>query len=134
MTRNFLFSIISWFFHGLLLCIFKISESIYTFISGILLSAAISIATSTINNNEICMAYNITLAMLFMFIASVLFMLLAVYLKSIQDIYSGYPADENDKLAWLSAIKTTKHAVVVLPIIFILSLSTMIASIVLIFL
>lgn len=133
MMLKFMFSMKYWFFHGLLLCIFKISESIYAFLSGILLSAAINIATSTINNNEISMAQNIRISMILMFIASILFMLLSVYLKPIQERYSGYPADDNDKLAWLSAINTTKHAVFVLPIVFVLSLSTMIVSIVLIF-
>lgn len=67
-----------------------VPESIFAFISGILLSTAINIATSQLPNNIFSILSKTTIISMFlMLLSSILFMLLGISVKPYQEIHAN---------------------------------------------
>jgi hypothetical protein len=120
------------------LSILHIPENILAFISGILLSAAINIATGIIGEDGISkLPINITISMLLMFVASILFMVLAVIVKPIQEYFNTkdesskkYIKKEMKSNPWYESVKDQRRVLtIVLPIILFITLLTSVLSI-----
>ena len=73
--------------------LFKMPENMLVFFSGIVLSAAINVATNGVTSSGFNWNYGgrVTVSMLLMFISSIFFMLMAIYLKPIQENYKAHP-------------------------------------------
>lgn len=120
------------------LSMLRIPESILAFISGILLSAAINIATGMIGEEGISqLPANITISMTLMFIACVLFMVLAVMVKPIQESFNTKDASSKKYIRetqksnpWYESIKDQNKALtIVLPLILFVTLLASVLSI-----
>lgn len=118
--------------------IFKMPENMLIFISGILLSTSINIATNKIGNNGIGWTYGwqVTISTILMFASSCCFTIMAVYLKPIQEKHKKeHPVviRIENKDIWYEDLKRTKGAIVVLSLLFVLTYVSFLVSGILLF-
>lgn len=108
-------------------------ESAFTFISGVLLSAAINIATSQLPSSIwVMLRCNTIISMFLMFAACIIFMWLGVSVKPHQEAHSRLcSTEEIDPRTqdWVSYLKG-KNVIKKWSILFFLSISTTIASLI----
>lgn len=127
------------FFRRVFFSIFKMPENMAIFISGILLSAAINIATSEIGDSGVDWSYGwrVTISTILMFISSCCFAILAVYVKPIQEKHKkDHPIliRMKNKDIWYDDIKEKNGARAVLSVLFVLTYITLLVSALLLFL
>ena len=67
--------------------LFRLNNTAFTFISGIFISAAINFYTSVSFSKEIVNSYFVYLSIVFMFVSSILWLILAVALQPLQDTF-----------------------------------------------
>ena len=118
--------------------IFKIPENMMTFISGILLSASISIVTGQIVDTGIkwTHGWQVTISTILMFISSCCFTIMAIYLKPLQEKHQKEHPIEirlKDTDIWFEDLKNKKGTIVVLVILFLLSYGSLVVSVILLF-
>lgn len=118
--------------------IFKMPENMMIFVSGILLSTAINIATTKIGDAGVEWTYGwqVTTSTILMFVSSCCFTIMAVYLKPLQEKHKKeHPTAirlEN-KDVWFEDLKNTKGAIAVLSILFVLTYAALLISGILLF-
>lgn len=126
------------FLRRLFFSVFKMPETMSIFISAILLSAAINIATNEIGDKGIDWSYGwqVTFSVILMFLSSCCFTILAVYLKPMQERHKkDHPISVRmeNKDVWYEDIKKKNGARTVLSLLFLLTYLTLLFSILLLF-
>ncbi len=110
-----------------------VPESAFTFISGVLLSAAINIATSQLPSSIwLMLRCNTIISMFLMFVACIVFMWLGVSIKPHQEAHSRLCSAKEMNVRtqdWVSYLKG-KNVIKKWSILFFLSISTTIASLI----
>ena len=66
---------------------FRLNNNAFTFLSGIFISTAVNFYTTVSFSKEIMLNFTLSLAILFMFISSLLWLILAITLQPFQDTF-----------------------------------------------
>jgi len=129
---------IYWVFLSILLT----PESVFVFVSGIFLSSAINIATGVVNIGGISqLPLYVIISMSLMFLTSIIFMILAVIIKPIQESYKNMDIttkvlikQEKKDNAWYHLIHDYRPCfVIILPLLLIFALVSCVSSILVLF-
>lgn len=110
--------------------IFRLSDGSFCFFSGVLVSAAINMLTSSMPESPLTLPWNVLVSIILMVIASFLLILIADTVRPCQERYNSKEINVRD---WYKEIK--HHSCEMkLTILFILTTIHVISSIVLLFL
>ena len=66
---------------------FRLNNNAFTFLSGIFISTAVNFYTTVSFSEEIMFNFTLSLSILFMFISSILWLILAIILQPFQDTF-----------------------------------------------